>query len=203
MKRFYFVSSIFFLLFLVLTIMMLTNRVVELDDTIYNRLIYFRSENLDDLFKIITMLANTSTVIILTGFLVCFLKNKDRLSLLTVVISTAGINQLVKHIVRRARPDHFRLIVEKGYSFPSGHAMISIALYGYLIYFVYQNVKNKYLKAVLLSFLILLIIGIGCSRIYLGVHYPSDVLGGYCLAFMILILVIGYYNNHFKGGKLK
>ena len=66
----------------------------------------------------------------------------------------------------------------------------AIAVYGFLIYYVYHKVKNKTLKIVLITLLTILIILIGLSRIYLGVHYPSDILGGYTLALSILILVV-------------
>ena len=68
--------------------------------------------------------------------------------------------------------------------------MISIALYGFLIYYVLKHIENIYLKVILVILLTLLIISIGLSRIYLGVHYPSDVLGGYLLSLIVLILVI-------------
>ena len=90
----------------------------------------------------------------------------------------------------RPRPDHLRLIKQNGYSYPSGHSMISIAVYGFLIYYVYHKVKNKALKIALIILLSLLIILIGISRIYVGVHYPSDVLGGYTLSLLIIIVVI-------------
>ena len=79
--------------------------------------------------------------------------------------------------------------------------MVSIALYGILIYIVNKNIKNKTLKIILISLLSLLILFIGLSRIYVGVHYPSDVLSGYILATVITILVIDYYNTHFRGNK--
>ena len=177
----------------------MTDTISSFDRAIYNFLISFRNYRLDAFFKTITMFANTITVIIITILLLIALKRKEQFMLLTVVISTVGVNQILKHIIRRARPEHLRLIKETGFSYPSGHAMISIALYGFMIYYIYQNVRNKYLKIIMISFLSVLIVAIGCSRIYVGVHYPSDVLGGYLLSFTILMAVINFYNNHFRG----
>ncbi len=89
-----------------------------------------------------------------------------------------------------SRPDTITLIDESGYSFPSGHAMISFAFYGYLIYLIDKNMKPSILKKVIIIFLILLILFIGFSRIYLGVHHFSDIIGGYIISFAYLILYI-------------
>jgi undecaprenyl-diphosphatase len=76
---------------------------------------------------------------------------------------------------------------------------MSVALYGILIYYVYKKMENKYLKVTVMTLLSLLIVGIGCSRIYLGVHYPSDVIAGYSLALVLLIIVIDWCNKNVKG----
>lgn len=75
-----------------------------------------------------------------------------------------------------------------GYSFPSGHSMVSMAFYGFLIYLIYNNIKNKYIKWILICSLSILIILIGISRIYLGVHYTSDVLAGFLLSISYLVI---------------
>ena len=121
--------------------------------------------------------------------------------LLIVVISTVLTNQLLKHTIRRIRPDHIRLIEEGGFSFPSGHSMISIGLYGTLIYLVYKYIKNKLIKTIIIVLLSIIILGIGISRIYLGVHYPSDVLAGYFISTAIIVLTISIINDHFRGNK--
>ena len=90
--------------------------------------------------------------------------------------------------MQRPRPIEFRIIDENGYSFPSGHSMVSAAFYGFLIYLIYKNIKNKYLKWGLITILSLLIIFIGISRIYLGVHYTSDVLAGFLISISYLII---------------
>ena len=104
----------------------------------------------------------------------------------------------MKFFFQRPRPEEYRLISESGYSFPSGHAMVSMAFYGLLIYIVYRYVKNVYLKYGLMVILFMLILFIGISRIYLGVHYTSDVLGGFLLSICYLIVftkVMGKYTN--------
>ena len=103
------------------------------------------------------------------------------------MIST-GLNLLLKNIVQRPRPNEFRLIDETGYSFPSGHSMVSMAFYGFLIYLIYKFVKSKRLKWILIIILSALIITIGISRIYLGVHYTSDVLAGFTISVSYLVI---------------
>ena len=85
------------------------------------------------------------------------------------------------------------MVMEKSYSFPSGHAMISVLFFGSIIYLVNKhNLKYKKLITFSLSTFILLI---GISRIYLGVHYLTDVVGGYLLGFIVLFLIIHLFER--------
>ncbi len=201
MKKKYILISILLIVFLLLTILVLTGSVKLFDSSIYNFLINLRSKPMDTFMKTITKFGNTMSVIIILAILVFILKKDDGYLLVINTVCVVSSNQILKHIIRRPRPDHLRLVKEKGFSFPSGHSMVSIALYGILIYIVNKNIKNKTLKIILISLLSLLILFIGLSRIYVGVHYPSDVLSGYILATVITILVIDYYNTHFRGNK--
>ena len=79
--------------------------------------------------------------------------------------------------------------------------MVSMAFYGYLIYLIYRFVKNKYLKWISIVLLSLLICLIGISRIYLGVHYTSDVLGGFLISISYLVIYISASNKFFKERK--
>lgn len=201
MKKKYILISILLIVFLLLTILVLTGSIKLFDSSIYNFLINLRSKPMDTFMKTITKFGNTMSVIIILAILVFILKKDDGYLLVINTVCVVSANQILKHIIRRPRPDHLRLVKEKGFSFPSGHSMVSIALYGILIYIVNKNIKNKTLKIILISLLSLLILFIGLSRIYVGVHYPSDVLSGYILATVITILVIDYYNTHFRGNK--
>ena len=201
MKKKYILISSLLVIFIILTILVITNHTTSFDDSIYNFLFNLRSNNLDTFMTTITKCGNVMTIVVLLTILVFILKKDDGYLMLMNVVCTVGTNQVLKHIIRRLRPDHLRLVNEKGYSYPSGHSMVSLALYGILIYIVQKNIKNKPLKITLTVLLTLLILFIGTSRIYVGVHYPSDVLAGYILSLVILIVVINYYNNHFRGNK--
>lgn len=117
------------------------------------------------------------------------------LILLNLAISGA-LNQILKRIVQRPRPTEYRLIEENGYSFPSGHSMVSTAFYGFLIYLIFKNVKNKYIKWISISSLFILIILIGISRIYLGVHYTSDVMAGFVISISYLVIFTSIVNDY-------
>jgi len=147
------------------------------------------SDNITPIAKGITQLGGVIGLIVIATILSIAIKNK-KLSLLVWINLgiSALINQILKYIIQRPRPTEYRIINESGYSFPSGHSMVSAAFYGFLIYLIYKNVKNKYLKYGLIILLSLLIIFIGTSRIYLGVHYTSDVLAGFLISISYLIV---------------
>jgi len=107
-----------------------------------------------------------------------------------VSISSVLLMYILKNFFQRPRPLSPLLKEAKGLSFPSGHALNSVAFYGLLIYLVWRNVKNAKLRWLLITGLCVIIFMIGLSRVYLRVHYISDVLAGYAVGFMWLILSI-------------
>jgi undecaprenyl-diphosphatase len=115
---------------------------------------------------------------------------------------TAGLVQYVlKHLIERARPDEAMwLIPEEGYSFPSGHANASFVFYLFLMILLrrYFILGKSYGAANLISVALpLLVVVIGCSRLYLGVHYPTDVIGGWLLGAILLIVIVTLYDNFY------
>lgn len=141
--------------------------------------------------KFITNFGGAIFLSIATVMLFLLIKNKKiGLSIISNIVIIAVLNQLLKRILQRPRPTEFRIVEETGYSFPSGHSMVSMAFYGYLIYLIYRYIKNKYVKWTLITILSILICLIGISRIYLGVHYTSDVLGGFLLSISYLVIYI-------------
>ncbi len=146
--------------------------------------------------KFITNFGGAIFLVIATITLFIVIKNKKiGISILSNVAIVTVLNQLIKRILQRPRPTEYRIIEETGYSFPSGHSMVSMAFYGYFIYLIYKYVKNKYVKWISISLLSLLICAIGISRIYLGVHYTSDVLGGFLISISYLIIYISAANK--------
>ena len=146
--------------------------------------------------KFITNFGGAIFVISLTTILFFVIKDKKiGISIITNLGIVTILNQIIKFIMQRPRPTEFRIIEETGYSFPSGHSMVSLAFYGYLIYLIYKYINNKHLKRTLIIILSILICIIGVSRIYLGVHYTSDVLGGFLISFAYLIIYIELVNK--------
>ena len=146
--------------------------------------------------KFITNFGGAIFLIVLTITLIILIKNKKiGLSIFTNLAVITILNQILKRILQRPRPTEYRIVEETGYSFPSGHSMVSMAFYGYLIYLIYKYVKNKYLKWTLITLLSFLIVSIGISRIYLGVHYTSDVIGGFLISISYLIIYITATNK--------
>ena len=157
---------------------------------------YLISDFATPIAKFITNFGGATFLICTAIILFVAIKNrKIGITIISNLCIITVLNQLLKRILQRPRPEEFRIINESGYSFPSGHSMISMAFYGYLIYLIYKYVKNKYLKWSLITILGILIISIGISRIYLGVHYTSDVLAGFLSSISYLIIYISIVNK--------
>ena len=169
------------------------NKEIMYGDIIGYKLIstFLISDFVTPIAKFITNFGGAIFLSIATVMLFLFIKNKKiGLSIISNIVIITILNQLLKRILQRPRPTEFRIVEETGYSFPSGHSMVSMAFYGYLIYLIYRYIKNKYVKWTLITILSILICLIGISRIYLGVHYTSDVLGGFLLSISYLVIYI-------------
>ena len=158
-----------------------------IDNAIYETIIKIMNSNITAIMIFISFLGSAITLITL-ALASIFLVN-SKLKMLNLALSFI-LNRILKLIIARPRPPRLRLVIENGYSFPSGHSMVSFAFYGFLIYLINKNLKNKKIKYPLIILLSLLILLIGISRIYLGVHYVTDVLGGYIIGLIYLIVFI-------------
>jgi undecaprenyl-diphosphatase len=157
------------------------------DDAVYKFVSGFISDDLTRFMKFITFLGSEWFVTLLTVMvpaLIFILRKKEcyRLGLLIPANIALGalFNQILKLIFERPRPELLRLVEETGYSFPSGHSMNSVIFYGLIAYLIIRRSRHWSRYAVA-AFLGVLVILIGLSRIYLGVHYASDVLAGFLI----------------------
>ncbi len=151
------------------------------------RLVQRKIDNpLTEFMKFFTFLGSppvVATFVALTAGLLY--RNGHRREALGMVMANAagaGFNEGLKYMFRRQRPDIHRLVPVHGYSFPSGHSMGSVMFYGTLFYFLFRRASNWLLKAIALVASTFMVLVTGMSRIYLGVHYPSDVISGYAAA---------------------
>lgn len=176
--------------FIFITTLVISNKISFIDSSVYNFLISFKNDSLTNFFRFITKFSNVAFLVIFVLIVLLILRNKDAVFVIFNLIFLRLLNYVIKVIIRRDRPNILRLIKIGEYSFPSGHAMISMGVYGYLIYLIYKKIKNPYIKYLGIIILSLLIILIGISRIYLGVHYFSDVVAGYTLSLIYLIIFI-------------
>ncbi len=173
-------SSLF--LFLKLRSEVLEKEFANFDLQILHLFYNYRSPELTASMTFITHLGDNYMAVICIGLIVllCAKKHYRESTLLVFVLGMSGIiNRLIKYLIQRPRPDFFPLLTLKDYSFPSGHAMHSLVFYITLAYLVFHFTKNKKLSLLVLGLAIIVVLLIGISRIYLGVHYPTDVLGGY------------------------
>lgn len=203
MKRRYIISIITFIGFILITALLLTNNIKGFDDTIYNFFYQLRDNNFIKTFFIsITRLGDTISFLIILLILLIILEKKYKILLLANVSVTVLVNQVLKHIIERPRPPLVeRLVTQNGFSYPSGHAMTSTCLYGILIYIINKEIKNKIIKCTLIALCMFMIISIGLSRIFVRVHYPSDVLSGCLLTITLLVATIGVVNHFLERGK--
>lgn len=162
------------------------------DIAVYNAISLTITPTITAFFKLFTHCGDWMVMIPICIILIITLKNKNqKIAILLNLMIIFVLNQLMKIVFNRARPSENMLIEASGYSFPSGHSMVSMAFYGFLIYLAYKNIENKLIRNLTCIGLTLLILIIGISRIYLGVHFASDVAGGFCVSIAYLMLFIG------------
>lgn len=171
----------------------------EYDTKITDFITSFRSPKLNKFFQFVTDLGDLYAYLVATTIVSLFfffkLKNKRFVfQLIGVVILSALANIALKRAFNRARPTIEHLVVVKTLSYPSGHSMSAMAFYGFLIYLVYKVKMKRWHRVVLTLFFMSLILLIGISRIYLGVHFPSDVAGGFIAGLIWVAFCIVLFN---------
>ncbi len=188
----------FLILFILFWIFLIEfDHINYIDEEIYGFISKMHSNSMTVTMKVITSLSGTFAIIFLLALSYLFLKNKKYAHLMTInIINVVLLNQILKNIFRRTRPLFINIIEEAGYSFPSGHAMASFGFYGFIIFLIHRsNMSNRY-KIILTIMLTILIILVGISRIYLGVHFFSDIVGGYVVSAIYLLIYTHFVKKY-------
>ncbi|MED3573945.1 phosphatase PAP2 family protein [Cytobacillus praedii] len=177
------------------------NKVVQFDSTIITFVQGFENSSLTAVMKFFTFIGDTNSVIVLSilviTFLYAVLKHRVELILFIVaIIGSAVLNQLLKYSFQRARPELHRLIEIESYSFPSGHAMNAFTVYTIISFLLWRHIPSRAGRILLIIISALMIFTIGISRIYLGVHYPSDIIAGYFASACWLGLAIWFFQKY-------
>ncbi|WP_169740191.1 phosphatase PAP2 family protein [Carnobacterium funditum] len=175
-----------------------------MDQLIANPIVASATQNKTSFFIFITRLGGvpvmSTAVVLFSSFLIWQSKNK-RLAIWYIsqsILGAGALNILVKVLFQRERPTIEHLVIQGGFSFPSGHSMGSLISYGGIAFLIFYLYKKSTLSIGVLVIAILLILLIGLSRIYLGVHFPSDVIGGYLLGTSWLTLLIALFPKLIK-----
>jgi len=170
--------------------------IVSADLRIANLLEYLRSPEFTKVFLWITLLGKWQIVIgsaIIVSLILWLWKKRDNIMYLWLALVANGIfSYLGKLLIHRDRP-LTPVYLENSFSFPSGHAMVAVIFYGFLAYILIRHIKSWKTKVNIFFACLFVILAIGFSRLYLGVHFLSDVWGGYLLGFLILTTVMALY----------
>jgi len=180
----------------------------KLDTRVFNYLQEHVSERNNHIMEFFTFLGTHLFLIPANLSLIAYFLfiNKHKwysIKIPAIALSSLGLMFLLKGLFDRERPSVPLLYHAKGLSFPSGHALMSVTFYGLLIYMVFKSVKNPVVKWTLIALLVLLIMIVGGSRVYLRVHYATDVIAGYCIGFLWLVFTVWMLNKIEKQSKRK
>lgn len=211
-RKTFLIALLLFISYIAISIRIGTEGLGKFDEAVTNYIQAFISGNMTKIMIIFTTIGSYKVeypVLVITACILWRLR-KNFVYPIVLIINLAGVrlfNQLLKAVYERPRPAYEHLVEASGYSFPSGHAMISSGFYGFISYLLFYLLKEKTNNAIFAPiFFSILILLIGISRIYLGVHYPSDVIAGFLMGglWLIFCILLFYYRQHifFKKRKL-
>jgi membrane-associated phospholipid phosphatase len=184
------IAIVCIVVFLALLEDVLEGDIMRIDSLAYSTIVVgWRSDTLTPLMEGLSSLATPLVLIVMLVVVSAFAPGSRPGWCAALNLACAFcLNQLLKFLIQRPRPEDIQLVDASGYSFPSGHSMVAMAFYGLLIWMIWHYDRNRIERWVMCILLALVIVGIGVSRVYLGVHYASDVLAGFCVSLAWLIL---------------
>lgn len=192
--RFIFLLTLLVITFIIITYFVLNDGFLGFDQILMTKIKSIETDYLTFIMKVFSFIGSTRPVIFISFILLLVIyklykKRQEVLLYLIVLIGSTIINQLTKFLIKRERPIS-ELMMETGFSYPSGHTMGAVSLYGIITFLLWRHVRTSSRRTVLILFSIVMIMTIGFSRIYLNVHYPSDIVGALLLSGIWLYLTI-------------
>lgn len=193
------IASILFLLFLIMAFSINKSFIEKVDTLVYNYISNSITDSNTIIFKGITFLGSTTFIIFVALILaiVWYKDNKGRGVVFSLIVSTI-LNCGVKWLIKRPRPNINQLVTETGFSFPSGHTMATTTLVGVLMCYLWESNWSKTKKIIFSIILGIIPILVMISRIYLGVHYFSDVFAGFLLSISLVLFLSSFRKNLIK-----
>lgn len=189
-------AVLFLIFFGLILYLVLEKKIESFDQAIYEMISKFINPVNTKMMRFITFFGGTLGILLSVLVSYVFLKdNFDRGFLTLGILGEVALNNIVKIVIKRIRPTINPLVIETGYSFPSGHTMSSTAFYSFILFFIWKSPIPKTLKILLSIPCIIMILSVLISRVYLGVHYISDVTAGLCLSICYVLLITAFYSN--------
>lgn len=186
------------LLFIVLCILVKLDLLSNIDESVYKFITSNMNNTTTNIYKVITFFGSTifmvGLCVLLLVLFIILKKNIYGYIISGTLIFSTIMNNVIKVIIRRERPIYM-IVRETTFSFPSGHTMASVSMYGILIYLINKSNMNKKLKIILSIILGMIPLMVATSRIYLGAHYFSDILGAIMLATIVLLISTKYIKD--------
>ncbi|BFT74095.1 phosphatase PAP2 family protein [Paenibacillus sp. P36] len=197
----FFISLLSAISFGAIALLVTDHKVSQFDKVIISFVQGLETPHLTSIMKFFTFLGGGFPVVVVTLIILFFLykvlhHRSELILFISVVIGSVILNETLKLIFKRARPVLHRIIDANGFSFPSGHSMAAFSLYGVVAFLLWRHISTALGRSTLIIISFIMIMAIGISRIYLGVHYPSDVLGGFLASGSWLALSIWYYQRY-------
>lgn len=195
------VLSLVFLTAFALLASIIDTKIIEtFDMKIIDEIQEMKEPYLTSIMRFFSYIGNTVSVmiislIILVILYIVFKQRKELILFIIVLVGSTGFNLLLKALFQRERPTLYTMIEEEGFSFPSGHSMAALSLYGIVSFLLWRHIPKKMGRVVLILTSTAFILIIGFSRIYLGAHFPSDIIGAYLFSgFWLLLCIWGFRN---------
>jgi undecaprenyl-diphosphatase len=186
-----------------LSLLVTRDRLRQFDLSIIHKVQSLESPGLTRVGEFLSLVGSPAVMIplVLGIAVILFLVLGHRKELILFIGGMLGstlLNHFLKDLYHRARPDIHRIVEEQGFSYPSGHSMAAFTFYGLLTFLLWRHLSSRSGRIALVAISAVIIISIGLSRVYLGVHYPSDVLGGYWVSGCWIALCIKLFRRYLQ-----